>query len=62
MAVQDVVGLVRAAWALQSWQNISLQAFFGIQSLEPSDAFLLGLLLASGWAAVALPADLISWL
>jgi hypothetical protein len=49
-AVQGVAGLVRAAVGFAMKANLLPVNFLGTQSLEPPDAFLLGLLLASGRA------------
>jgi hypothetical protein len=52
-AVQGVVGLVGLPWALQHWQNFSLQLFIGTRPVSPPDTLCFGLLLASDWAVPA---------
>ncbi len=55
MAVTRVMHLIGAAMGFATLANLSLRAFLETQSLESLDAFVLGLLLVLGWAAVSLP-------
>ncbi len=49
-------------WALQRWQNFSLQPFLGTQPVRPPDALRFGLLVASDQAVLPYPFALSFWL